>query len=99
MGPKKIRTLRQWTELERIVLVGNIFDSLFINPYLTKRSWKEITRKFHADCFLFEVNENTEREQSAIERYFKTLKVENRQRNGELFMDLFQKWKRMQVEF
>eukprot|EP00924_Labyrinthula_sp_SR-Ha-C_P008400 snap_masked-scaffold_11-processed-gene-11.14-mRNA-1 protein AED:1.00 eAED:1.00 QI:0/-1/0/0/-1/1/1/0/147 len=82
-----------WTNLERIVLVGNIYDQLFCNPVLCKESWEVIVANFQKHCDQLGLSATRKRTKSAIQRYFKELKKENLAKNQVLFRNLHFQWK------
>eukprot|EP00924_Labyrinthula_sp_SR-Ha-C_P008423 maker-scaffold_11-snap-gene-12.9-mRNA-1 protein AED:0.08 eAED:0.19 QI:0/0/0/0.66/0/0/3/0/191 len=82
-----------WTKLERIVLVGNIYDQLFQNPVLCQSSWDVIVPNFQRHCNQLGMNLNRKRSKTAIQRYFKELKRENMGNGMKLFKSLYMQWK------
>eukprot|EP00924_Labyrinthula_sp_SR-Ha-C_P008443 snap_masked-scaffold_11-processed-gene-12.60-mRNA-1 protein AED:1.00 eAED:1.00 QI:0/-1/0/0/-1/1/1/0/150 len=83
----------QWSNIERVVLVGNIYDQLFNNPVLCKESWNIIVRRFLKHCDQLKIKTSRTRTSSAIQRYFKELKKENVAKNQTLFRALHVQWK------
>eukprot|EP00924_Labyrinthula_sp_SR-Ha-C_P015258 snap_masked-scaffold_9-processed-gene-12.36-mRNA-1 protein AED:1.00 eAED:1.00 QI:0/-1/0/0/-1/1/1/0/156 len=85
----------KWTSLERIVLVGCVYDQLFLNPMLRKKSWKNILTQFENYFKKFEktIFYVKSRSISAIKRYFKELKRENSSKDNLLLKTLHAQWR------
>eukprot|EP00924_Labyrinthula_sp_SR-Ha-C_P008143 snap_masked-scaffold_11-processed-gene-4.16-mRNA-1 protein AED:1.00 eAED:1.00 QI:0/0/0/0/1/1/2/0/126 len=69
------RDTRSWSDLEKILLVGNVYDQLYRSPHLNTAAWENILIGFHSDCREFGELNGLNRPVSAIRRYFKTLRT------------------------
>eukprot|EP00924_Labyrinthula_sp_SR-Ha-C_P008117 snap_masked-scaffold_11-processed-gene-3.20-mRNA-1 protein AED:1.00 eAED:1.00 QI:0/0/0/0/1/1/2/0/137 len=87
------RKIYLWTEEEKICLVGNVYDQMFLKPILSQDAWKIIYEKFLFDCEMCQVDGAMKRSLTAVQRYFKYLKKYNAITKGEMFIDLHRKWK------
>eukprot|EP00924_Labyrinthula_sp_SR-Ha-C_P008160 snap_masked-scaffold_11-processed-gene-4.32-mRNA-1 protein AED:1.00 eAED:1.00 QI:0/-1/0/0/-1/1/1/0/145 len=87
---------RSYAHEEEIILVGLVYEYLFLNPYLRKDVWEKIHKNFHQVLRYINYTKNEQygsRALSALERHFKTLKIRNKHVEGCLFRELFEEWK------
>eukprot|EP00924_Labyrinthula_sp_SR-Ha-C_P008145 snap_masked-scaffold_11-processed-gene-4.17-mRNA-1 protein AED:1.00 eAED:1.00 QI:0/0/0/0/1/1/2/0/101 len=59
---------RLWTEVEKILLVGNVYNQLYLNPHLNSDAWENILIGFHNDCRVSGQTGGLQRTSSAIRR-------------------------------
>lgn len=85
---------KHYSRIENVVLVGEIYTQLFINPALKKQTWVVIAKNFEK---FFQENPNQQqtcvRTSGALERHFKVLKEQNRKEGGTMFAELYEEYK------
>lgn len=81
---------KHYSHQENVILVGNIYEELFKNPALKKKTWTTILHNFNA---FFESSSKYKmtcaRTAGALERHFKVLKEQNRSEGGKMFKKLY----------
>lgn len=90
---------KHYSRVENIVLVGEIYTQLFVNPALKKKTWVVIAKNFET---FFSENPNHQRicvrTAGALERHFKVLKEQNRKEGGTLFAEYYEEYRQIKQQ-
>jgi len=90
---------KHYSRIENVVLVGEIYTQLFVNPALKKKTWVIIAKNF--EKFF---NDNPSQQQTcirtsgALERHFKVLKEQNRKEGGSMFAEMYEEYKNLKIK-
>eukprot|EP00924_Labyrinthula_sp_SR-Ha-C_P008163 snap_masked-scaffold_11-processed-gene-4.35-mRNA-1 protein AED:1.00 eAED:1.00 QI:0/-1/0/0/-1/1/1/0/92 len=87
--------MEDFCPLESAILVGNLYNQMYLNPSLNSETWKLIHQGFHKDCLSLGVYEGLDRREGELRNHFDSMIETNVGSKGNMFRSMHALWKDM----